>query len=140
MQTLILNGPNLNLLGKRDVSHYGSQTLDELNKSLTQEAKKLALSVEFFQSNIEGELVTKIQNFNGGAIIINAGAYTHYSIAIRDALADKKCLKVEVHLSNIMAREEFRKMSVLSEVCDGIISGFGADSYVLAMQYAVRKK
>jgi len=135
MKTLIINGPNLNMLGQRDANHYGSQTLEEINALLAKKAKALKLELSFFQSNIEGEIVTAIQNFSGDAIIINAGAYTHYSIAIRDALEIKTCKKIEVHLSNILAREEFRKESVLSAVCSGLISGFGADSYVLALEY-----
>jgi len=135
MKVLIINGPNLNMLGKRDEKHYGDKTLEAINKMLLEKAKTLNLRLEFYQSNIEGELVTAIQNAKVDAIIINGGAYTHYSIAIRDALADKKALKIEVHLSNILAREEFRKTSVLSEVCTGIISGFAEQSYVLALEY-----
>ena len=139
MKVLIINGPNLNKLGKRDKGFYGVQTLDEINKALAQEGNLLGLSVTFFQSNIEGELVGAIQDFEGDAIIINAGAYTHYSIALGDALKDSTCIKVEVHLSNIMAREEFRHVSMLSSNCDGIISGFGADSYSLALVYVAKK-
>lgn len=138
MKTLIINGPNLNNLGKRDKDIYGALTLQQINTNLKAHAKALGLSLEFYQSNIEGELVGSIQKFNGNAIVINAGAYTHYSIAIRDALADKSCIKVEVHLSNILAREEFRHVSMLSGVCNGIISGFGADSYTLALDYIAR--
>ena len=132
---LILNGPNLNMLGQRDSAHYGTQTLKQINNTLQSRAKKLDLNVEFFQSNIEGELVNKIQSFKGNAIIINAGAYTHYSIAIADALKDCDKIKIEVHLSNILAREEFRHKSVIAPHCFGVISGFGAYSYMLALDY-----
>ena len=142
MHVLILNGPNLNLLGQRDTSVYGGKTLGEINAGLEREAEKLGLTVEFYQSNSEGELVDRIQGFDGGAIIINAGAYSHYSLAVADALRDCKKLKIEAHLSNIFAREEFRRTSVLSPVCDGVISGFGEQSYFLALQYlaAVKNK
>ena len=139
MKVLILNGPNLNLLGERDPSVYGGKSLDEINKELLTEAKKLGLSADFFQSNWEGGVIDAIQGFNGDAIILNAGAYSHYSAAIADALRDCKKIKIEVHLSNIFAREEFRRTSVISPVCDGIISGFGADSYLLALKYLARK-
>ena len=135
MKVLVLNGPNLNLLGQRDQTVYGGKTLSEINAGLKAEADKLGLLVEFYQSNSEGELVDQIQAFDGGAIVINAGAYSHYSLAVADALRDCKKLKIEVHLSNIFAREEFRRTSVLSPVCDGIISGFGEQSYVLALRY-----
>ncbi|MCL2797196.1 MAG: type II 3-dehydroquinate dehydratase [Firmicutes bacterium] len=135
MHVLILNGPNLNLLGQRDQNVYGGKTLAEINAGLEAEAKKLGLTVEFYQSNSEGELVDRIQGFDGGAIIINAGAYSHYSLAVADALRDCKKLKIEAHLSNIFAREEFRRTSVLSPVCDGVISGFGEQSYLLALKY-----
>jgi len=128
------------MLGTRDKNHYGGATLEQINSMLSTESSRLGLFLEFYQSNIEGELVTAIQKFKGDAIVINAGAYTHYSIAIRDALADKSCIKVEVHLSNILAREEFRKESVLSPVCSGIISGFGQDSYMLALEYIARRR
>jgi len=135
MKVLILNGPNLNLLGQRDQTVYGGKTLGEINAKIEREAQKLGLTVEFYQSNSEGELVDRIQGFDGGAIVINAGAYSHYSLAVADALRDCKKTKIEVHLSNIFAREEFRRTSVLSPVCDGIISGFGEQSYVLALKY-----
>ena len=140
MKVLILNGPNLNMLGVRDEKMYGQKTLDEINRNLAAEAKKLGLTPEFFQSNIEGELVERIQKFNGGAIVVNAGAYSHYSIAIADALRDSKTIKIEVHLSNVFAREEFRRVSVLSEVCTGVIGGFGEQSYLLALQYLASVK
>ncbi|MCL2375179.1 MAG: type II 3-dehydroquinate dehydratase [Firmicutes bacterium] len=135
MKILILNGPNLNLLGQRDKEIYGAKTLEAINRDIMAEAKKLGLSVDFHQSNSEGEIIDCIQKFDGDAVIINAGAYSHYSIAIADALRDCKKIKIEVHLSNIFAREEFRRHSMLSAVCDGIISGFSEKSYLLALQY-----
>lgn len=132
---LILNGPNLNMLGVREPGIYGQFKLEEINKNILKEAKKLGCEVDFFQSNSEGELINKIQasyqKYNG--IIINPAAYTHYSIAIRDALAAVKIPTVEVHLSNIHAREEFRKNSVIAPVAIGQISGFGWYSYILAL-------
>jgi len=135
MKVLIINGPNLNMLGQRDRAVYGGKTLEEINAFLLKEAESLGLTAEFYQSNVEGEIINRIQAFDGGAIVINAGAYSHYSIAIADALRDSKKIKVEVHLSNIFAREEFRQTSVLSPVCDGVISGFGEQSYVLALKF-----
>jgi len=140
LKVIVINGPNLNKLGERNASHYGTKTLDEINELLKTEAKKEKINIEFFFSNIEGEIITAIQNFDGDAIIINAGGYTHYSIAIRDALESKNCIKVEVHLSNILAREEFRSQSVLSSVCSGTITGFGYESYLLALDYISRHK
>ncbi len=140
MNVLIINGPNLNMLGERDKSVYGALTLDGLNERLKAEAEALGLRAEFFQSNWEGELIDRIQGFNGGAVVINAGAYSHYSIALADALRDCKKIKIEVHLSNIYAREEFRKTSVISPVCTGSIAGFGAESYVLALKYLAQLK
>jgi 3-dehydroquinate dehydratase-2 len=134
MKILIINGPNLNMLGKRDKDHYGTKTLEELEKEVIDEAKKLKIDVECFQSNSEGEIVTKIQNakeFDG--IIINAGAYTHTSIAIRDALEIFGKPVVEVHLSNIYARESFRHNSYISGIANGVIAGFKENSYILAL-------
>jgi 3-dehydroquinate dehydratase-2 len=139
IKVIILNGPNLNLLGERDKSVYGAETLEKINEALDAEAKALGLTAEFFQSNAEGAIIDRIQSFNGDAVIINAGAYSHYSIAIADALRDSKKLKIEVHLSNIFAREEFRRASVLSSVCDGVISGFGKDGYLLALKFIAEK-
>jgi 3-dehydroquinate dehydratase-2 len=132
---LIINGPNLNMLGARDKNAYGEKTLADINAELTLEAEKLGLRAEFFQSNVEGELVSAIQGAKTDAIIINGGAYSHYSIALRDALDTFKGAKVEVHLSNIYAREEFRHNSVLSAVSDGVICGFKEKSYILALKY-----
>lgn len=135
MKFLFINGVNLNLTGTRERGVYGEQTLDEINCEI---ANHFADDIcEFFQSNIEGELCTQIQNaaderFDG--IILNAGAFTHYSYAIRDAIAAVSVPVVEVHMSNVHAREEFRRTSVLSEVCQGVICGFGKNSYILAAE------
>lgn len=130
----IINGPNLNLLGSREPEHYGHATLAEINRDLAAKAAELDASCEFFQSNSEGELVTAIQNAaNADGVILNAGAYSHYSIAIRDAVSAIPAPVVEVHLSNIYSREPFRHSSVLSAVCKGCICGFGPDSYRLAL-------
>ena len=137
MKVRIINGPNLNKLGKRDEKIYGSLTLKAINAGLVKEFPSAVL--DFFQSNIEGELVNFIQDDeNYDALVINAGAYSHYSYAIRDALECVKKPKIEVHLSNIYARDEFRHNSVISAVCNGSICGFGKDSYVLAIQYLIR--
>jgi 3-dehydroquinate dehydratase-2 len=139
MKILILHGPNLNLLGKREPDKYGTKTLEEINTAIRELAKELDAEVEIFQSNSEGELINKIQSaidvFDG--IVINPAAYTHTSIALRDAVLafNKPC--VEVHLSNIHSREEFRQKSYLAPVCVGQISGFGYDSYLLGLRALV---
>ncbi len=132
---LILNGPNLNMLDRRDPKIYGGETLEKAKTNCTQLAKELNLEIEFKQSNFEGEIVEQIQNSidKVSGIIINAAAYTHTSVAIRDALEMFKGAKVEVHISNIFAREEFRQNSFLSDVVDAVISGFGIDGYTLAL-------
>ncbi|MDR2157015.1 MAG: type II 3-dehydroquinate dehydratase [Clostridiales Family XIII bacterium] len=131
---LVVNGPNLNRLGKREPDKYGRETLDEINEYLTGKAIAADCSLTFFQSNVEGELVTAIQDADGfDGIILNAGAYTHYSIALRDAIAAADVPAVEVHMSNIHAREDFRHVSVISSVCRGSIAGFGRESYLLAL-------
>jgi len=142
MKILFLNGPNLNLLGTREPSVYGSTTLADIEASVRKEAQALGVEVEFFQSNHEGELVTAIQDARGTSdvIILNAGAYTHTSVALRDALSAVNVPCIEVHLSNIHAREEFRKTSLIAAVCVGQISGFGANSYLLAIRAAVNIK
>lgn len=132
----VINGPNLNMLGKREPTHYGSESLDEINGQIEHEAKKLNIDVEFFQSNYEGDIIGWIHTAkdNGcDGIILNAGAFTHYSIAIRDAIASVDTPVVEVHLSNIHKREEFRHKSVIAPVCVGQIAGFGKNSYILAL-------
>ncbi len=135
MKILFLNGPNLNMLGTREPDKYGTKTLNDIENYVKDEATKLAVEVEFFQSNIEGELVNKIQeaknNFDG--IVINPAAYTHTSIAIRDAILAVNVPAVEIHLSNIHTREDFRKISYTAPACAGQITGFGADSYKLGL-------
>ncbi len=137
---LVLNGPNLNLLGQREPEVYGSATLDDHVSSLRTEAQQHNISVDHLQSNSESELVTAIQNARNthDAIIINAGAFTHYSWAIHDALRAFEGKVVEVHLSNRSAREDFRHVSVLSTVVNGTISGFGGHGYVLALNSLIK--
>ena len=139
MRLLILNGPNLNLLGQRDPQHYGKGTLADIENSLKELARIHDVEVEFFQSNHEGALIDCIHSALGlhEAIIINPGAYTHYSYALRDALDAVAIPTIEVHLSNIHAREEFRSKSVIAPVCKGQIAGFGAYGYQLAFYAAL---
>ncbi len=136
MKFLIINGPNINLLGTREPEIYGSMTLDDINKDIANYAKELGVEIETFQSNIEGEIVDKIQQARGvfDGIVINPAAYTHTSVAIRDAISAVGIKAVEVHISNIHAREEFRKNSFIAPVCVGQIAGFGAGSYKLALK------
>lgn len=133
---LVLHGPNLNLTGKREPGIYGRETLEDINVEIRDCAQELGLECEIFQSNHEGALIDSlhaaVDEFDG--IVINAGAYTHYSYAIRDAIAAVRLPCVEVHLSNIHAREEFRSRSVLAPVCVGQIAGFGKQSYLLAVR------
>jgi 3-dehydroquinate dehydratase-2 len=133
---LILNGPNLNMLGRRDTSIYGSMTLDEVNRQVSETAERLGVEVEFFQSNIEGLLVDCIQEHWGRiqGIVVNAGALTHYGLTLKDALIDARLPFVEVHLSNPYAREPWRRQSVLSDVARGQIAGFGWRSYTAALE------
>ena len=135
---LVLHGPNLNLLGRREPEVYGKLTLPDVNAMLTAKAAELDLEIEFVQTNHEGVLVGAIQSAEGcyGCIIINPAALTHYSVAVRDALAGISVPAIEVHLSNIYNREEFRHHSVTAPVTVGQIAGFGAQSYVLALQAA----
>jgi len=139
MKVLFLNGPNLNLLGTREPGVYGAATLAEIESSVREEAAKTGIEIDFRQSNIEGELVTWIQQSKGAfdVIVLNAAAYTHTSVAIRDAIAAVKVPTIEIHLSNTAAREEFRHQSIISPVCQGVISGFGVGSYILGLQASV---
>ena len=140
MKILVLNGINLNMFGKRDPAQYGTATLDEINGDLTALGKQLGADVETFQTNAEGAMCERIHRAFADevdAVLINAGAWTHYSYGIRDALAILKCPIVEVHMSNIHAREAFRHGSVFAEIVKGQICGFGADSYLLALRAAV---
>ncbi len=134
-QILVLHGPNLNLLGSREPEQYGTETLEEINWEMATTAKKQGIEVVAFQSNSEGELVSRIQEARGRyeAIIINAAAYTHTSIAIRDAILAVALPVVEVHLSNIYQRESFRHVSLISDVVIGQVCGFGAQSYLLGL-------
>ena len=140
MKILTLHGINLNMFGKRDPKQYGTVTLDEINARLGALAKELGTEIDFFQTNFEGEMCERIhQAHQDGvdAVVINAGAWTHYSYGIRDALAILTCPIIEVHMSNIHAREPFRHVSVLAEIARGQICGFGADSYLLGLRAAV---
>ena len=130
----VINGPNLNALGRRDTAVYGAVTLAEIQAKITERARELLVDVEFFQSNSEGAIVDHIQNTTADGIIINPGALTHYGYSLRDALADAGLPIVEVHLSNIHAREEWRRKSVVSEVAAGQISGFGWRGYIAALE------
>jgi 3-dehydroquinate dehydratase-2 len=140
MKILTLNGINLNMFGKRDPKQYGTVTLDEINARLSELGRELGADIETFQTNCEGAMCERIhQAYADGvdAVLINAGAWTHYSYGIRDALAILTCPIVEVHMSNIHAREPFRHVSVFAEIAKGQICGFGADSYLLGLRAAV---
>jgi 3-dehydroquinate dehydratase II len=139
MKILFLNGPNLNLLGQREPEVYGRTTLNDIEAKVRQRATKLGAEIDFRQTNLEGELVAWIQQSKGNfnVIVLNAAAYTHTSIALRDAISAVGVPTIEIHLSNIHAREEFRHKSLIAPVCKGQISGFGAESYVLAVEAAV---
>ena len=133
---IILNGPNLNLLGEREKNQYGDFTLKDIEKNCNEYAKKNNLALSLFQSNIEGELVEKIQDSrnNQQGLIINAGGYTHTSVAIHDALKVLKIPIIELHISNIYNREEFRQKSLISKLAKGVICGFGANGYIMALE------
>lgn len=135
MKILVLNGPNLNLLGTREPDKYGTQTLADIENFIKNEASKINVEIDFYQSNIEGELVNKIQEAKGifDGIILNPAAYTHTSVAIRDALLAVNIPTVEIHLSNIHTREDFRKVSLTAPACIGQITGFSANSYKLGL-------
>ena len=133
---IVLNGPNLNLLGEREKKQYGSLTLKEIENNCKEFANKNNIKLSLFQSNIEGELITQIQNSrnNQDGIIINAGGYTHTSVAIHDALKVLKIPIIELHISNIYNREEFRHKSLISKVAKGIICGFGTEGYIMSLK------
>lgn len=134
MKILIINGPNLNLLGKREPDVYGSVSFDDYFETL--KSKYANVSLEYFQSNCEGELITKIQQagFSADGIILNAGAYTHTSIAIHDAIKSVPAPVIELHISNVHAREDFRRHSAIAPACKGVICGFGMKGYDIAME------
>lgn len=135
MKILIINGPNLNLLGVREPSIYGSQTFEQYFNEL--KTKYPQAGLEYFQSNVEGELINKLQEvgFSYDGVILNAGAYTHTSVALADAISSIKTPVLEVHISNVHAREEFRHKSFISRVCKGVVAGFGMMSYEMALFY-----
>lgn len=141
MKILIINGPNLNMLGRREEALYGTEKFERILEQL--QARYTEADIEYFQSNSEGDIVTRIQQLADekfAGLVINAGAYSHYSYAIHDALLIPQLIKVEVHMSNIYMREEFRHKSVLSPACDGIIAGFGKESYRLAIDFIVNNQ
>ena len=140
MQIAIINGPNLNLLGKRETDIYGSETFDSFLEKI--KVKFPAVAFHYFQTNVEGELINEIQRvgYSYDAIILNPGGYTHTSVALGDAIAAIKTPVIEVHISNIHAREEFRKHSFLTPKCKGIIAGLGIEGYALAVQWFLDKK
>lgn len=139
MNILVINGPNLNLLGIREPGVYGSDSLQEIQSEIIAETKALNIDVEFYQSNHEGGIIDALHNAMGDAdgVVLNAGAYTHYSYAIRDAIKAIKIPVVEVHMSNVDSREEFRHVSVIAPVCKGSIAGFGKFSYILGIRAVV---
>ncbi len=134
MKLQVINGVNLNLLGEREPGVYGNKTLSDINAEIAAFCKSRGVEVDFYQSNIEGEICEKIQSAKCDGIILNAGAYSHYSIAIRDAITASRKKVVEVHISNVFAREEFRHTSVIAPVCAGLITGFKEKSYLLAVE------
>jgi 3-dehydroquinate dehydratase-2 len=141
MKILIINGPNLNMLGRREEVFYGTESFDKILEQLKD--KFPDVEIDYFQSNVEGDIVTRIQKLvdeKYQGLIINAGAYSHYSIAIHDALLIIQIPKIEVHISNIYLREEFRRKSVLTAACNGVIAGLGKESYRLAIDYVVQNQ
>ena len=136
MKILVVNGPNLNALGRRDPAHYGAESLERVEARLVDRARELGVEVELFQSNEEGEIVSFLQGAKGASgLIINAGALTHYGLSLRDALSDARLPTVEVHISNIHAREEFRRHSVIAPIAVGQIAGLGTQGYELALDF-----
>ncbi|MDD5935905.1 MAG: type II 3-dehydroquinate dehydratase [Clostridiales bacterium] len=142
MKILVVNGPNINFLGIREKGIYGEQNFEYLLKMLQEKAKEAQIEIETYQSNCEGEIIDRLQKAyfdQVDGIIINPGAYTHYSIAIRDALASLEMPKIEVHISNVHKREEFRHVSVTAPVCTGQIVGLGLQGYLLAVDYILQQ-
>ena len=137
MKIIILNGPNLNMLGKREQAYYGVKTLADISELVADRARLLEVETEFFQSNHEGALVDYLQRLTPdvAGVIVNAGALTHYGLSLRDALIDARLPIVEVHLSNIHAREEFRRRSVIADIAQGQIAGLGWQGYIFALEY-----
>jgi 3-dehydroquinate dehydratase-2 len=137
LRILVVNGPNLNFLGKRELGIYGDETLEDINQYLISLGKEIGLDLVFFQSNSEGALIDFLQKEYDKAdgLVINPGAFTHYSYALRDAIVSCEIEVVEVHLSNIHSREEFRQHSVITPVCKGVVSGFGFYGYAMALSY-----
>ena len=140
MKILLINGANLNMLGIREPEKYGGKSLKEIEDAVILRGKELGVEVDVYQSNIEGEIVEKIQQARGvyDGILINAGGYTHTSVVIRDAISAVQIPTIEVHMTNIHTREEFRHTSLLSGVCKAIVAGFGDDSYILALEGLVK--
>lgn len=140
LNILVINGPNLNLLGIREKNIYGSTTLKEINSTIKKSFDENLVNIDFYQSNIEGEIVSKIGNFSNeyDGIVINPAAYSHYSIAILDAIRSIDIPVVEVHISNIYKREEYRRKSVTGEGCIGVVSGFGYHGYIMAVWYLLK--
>ena len=136
----VIHGPNLNLLGTREPEHYGKMSLENINDSIAKRAKELTIDVEFFQSNSESDIVNKIQSLSTDFTIINPAAFTHSSVAIRDSLVAKNIKFIEVHLSNVFAREDFRKNSFFSDVAIGVISGLGPEGYIAALNFINESK
>ena len=137
MNLMIINGPNLNLIGSREIQIYGAKTFDEYFEKITR--KYVQVNLTYFQSNIEGELIDQIQNAKVDGVIINAGGYTHTSVALRDCIAATEVPVIEVHLSNVASRESFRHESLITPVSKGCIMGFGLESYELAMYYFLNR-
>ncbi len=137
MKILVINGPNLNMLGKRDSTHYGAETLADIEERVRERAASLGVEVEIFQSNHEGEIIDYVQSLGAASdgIVINAGALTHYGLSLKDALADSKLPVAEVHISNIHAREEYRHHSVIGPIAIGQIAGFGWKGYIYALEF-----
>ncbi len=138
MKILVINGPNLNLLGKRDPAVYGTETLAGLTERMNSFAAKNGVRLEFFQSNSEGQILDRLQAAEGiDGVVLNPGGLTHTSVSLRDCIEGVGIPVIEVHISNIFAREEFRRTSVVSAVCRGVISGLGCDGYLLALQHFI---